>query len=318
MTQMPSISIIMPAYNCERFLPATLDSLLSQTVADWECVIVDDGSKDGTAIVAEAYANQDARIRLFRQPNGGPSAARNHGFRERHPSSKYVTFMDSDDVYLPDSLSILRTELENNPQSIGAHGLADFIDEDGRPFKPGEYADRGRQRLGFNGKRLVQWNLSLPTCFDILMNGNVLFPPGLILTRKEFYEKAGPFDETFRAAEDWDMLIRLSRFGDFQFINRVILLYRRHSSNLGAMHGVAEQAWRVRCKAFFSADNSKAQQQKAKGGWKAYQLYMIDQRLLTVKNDIANRRYLAAISGCVRVPVHVYRYVRGYPTPVVR
>ncbi len=316
--QAPSISIIMPAYNCERFLPATLDSILSQTVTDWECVIVDDGSKDGTAAVAEAYVNRDPRIRLFRQPNGGPSAARNHGFRERHPSSKYVTFMDSDDVYLPDALSTLRTELENNPQFIGAHGLADYIDENGRPVNPGEYADRGRQRLGFDGKRLVEWDLAQPTSFDVLVNGNVLFPPGLILTRKEFYEKAGPFDETFRGPEDWDMLIRLSRFGDLQFINRVIMLYRRHSSNLGAMPGIAEQAWRVRCKAFFSPENSKEHQQKARGGWKAYQMYMISQRLLTAKKDAANRRYRAAVSGCARIPVHLYRYARGHPTPIVR
>ena len=308
----------MPAYNCERFLPATLDSLTSQTVTDWECIIVDDGSKDETAKVAEAYANRDARIRLIQQSNGGPSAARNHGFRECSPSSKYVTFMDSDDVYLPDTLSILKTELENHPQVIGAHGLADYIDENGEAVNPGEYADRGRQRMGFNGKRFVLLDLSLPTNFDVLVNGNVLFPPGLILTRKEFYKKAGPFDETFCGPEDWDMLIRLSRFGDFQFINRVILLYRRHSSNLGAMPGIEDQAWRVRCKAFFSADNSKEQQQKAKGGWRAYQIHMIGQRFSTAKENVSKRQYLHAMSAFARIPVHLYRYLRGYPTPVVR
>lgn len=313
-----SISIIMPAYNCERFLAATLDSLLSQTVTDWECVIVDDGSKDKTAEVAQGYVDRDPRFRLICQTNGGPSAARNHGFRECSSNSKYITFMDSDDVYLPEALHILRTELENHPECIGAHGLADYIDEHGQKVNPGEYADRGRQRLGFDGKRLVNWNLSQPTNFDVLVNGNVLFPPGLILTRKQFYQKAGAFDESFRGPEDWDMLIRLSRFGDFQFINHVILYYRRHSSNLGAAPGIAEQAWRVRCKAFFSAENSQEQRKGAKGGWRAYQIHVIGERATAAKQAVKSRHYVQAINQIARVPVHLYRCLRGYPTPVMR
>jgi len=318
MSNLCAISIIMPAYNCERFLPATLDSILNQTVTDWECVIVDDGSKDGTAQIAQNYAGRDSRFRLFRQPNGGPSSARNHGFRECSTVSKYVTFMDSDDIYLPDALHTLRTELERHPECIGAHGLADFIDQNGKSLDTGVYANRGRQRLGFNGKRLVMWDLRQPTCFDVLINGNVLFPPGLILTRKETYQKAGLFDETFGGAEDWDMLIRLSRFGDFQFINRVILYYRRHSSNLGAAPGIAEQAWRVRCKAFFSAENSQEQRKRAKGGWRAYQIHVIGERVTAAKQAARSRHYVQAISQIARVPVHLYRCLRGYPTPVVR
>lgn len=308
----------MPAYNCEQFLSATLESLISQTITDWECVIVDDGSRDGTAKVAQNYVVQDARFRLLRQPNGGPSAARNHGFRECSPASSYVTFMDSDDVYLPDALHILRTELESHPEKIGAHGLADYIDEYGQLVNPGEYADQGRRRLGFNGKRLAILDLTQPTGFDVLVNGNVLFPPGLILTRKEVYQKVGPFDETFRGPEDWDMLIRLSRSGDFQFIDRVILLYRRHSSNLGAAPGIAEQAWRVRCKAFFSSKNSREQQRRARGGWRAYQVYVIHERVKAAKQELRRRRYAKAADQIARISVHLYRYLRGYPTPIIK
>lgn len=308
----------MPAYNCERFLPATLDSLLGQTVTDWECIIVDDGSQDKTAAVAEAYAGRDARIRVLRQSNGGPSVARNHGFQKCHSKSKYVTFMDSDDVYLPDALSRLRTESENNPQAIGAHGLADYINENGERYNIGEYAERGRQRYGFDGRRITLLDISQPTTFDVLINGNVLFPPGLILTRKEFYEKVGPFDESFRGPEDWDMLIRLSRHGDFQFINEVILLYRRHSSNLGAMPGIEEKAWRVRCKGFFSSENSQAQQQRAKAAWKAYQKDMMSLRLKTGREHLSHRRYLKAVDQITRIFVHVYRYLLGHPTPVIK
>lgn len=313
-----SISIIMPAYNCERFLLATLDSLLSQTVTDWECIIVDDGSQDGTAAVAAAYASRDTRIRVIQQPNGGPSVARNRGFQECHPASKYVTFMDSDDIYLPDALSRLKTELANNPQAIGAHGLADYIDENGERVNPGEFADQGRQRYGFDGRRKVLLDTSQPTTFDVLVDNNVLYPPGLILTRKEFYDKVGPFDESFRGPEDWDMLIRLSRHGDFQFINQVILLYRRHSSNLSAMTGHGEKMWRVRCKAFFSSENSQDQQQRARGGWKAYQRDMMSLRLKTGREHLSHRRYLKAGDQIARIPVHIYRYLLGHPTPVIR
>ena len=314
MTTAPLISIIIPAYNCARFLEQTLNGILAQTLTAWECVIIDDGSGDETAAIAKRFTCEDSRFRVFAQPNGGPSVARNHGFQVSNAASRYVTFMDSDDVWLPHALQTLLEEIERHPDAIGAHGLGEYIDAQGNVVNPGEYAERGRQRMGFDGKNFRLWDLAQPTSFAVLSQGNVLFPPGLVLARRSAYDKAGSFDESFKGPEDWDMLIRLSRHGDLRFVNEVILLYRRHDSNLGAVAGIEREAWRVRCKAFFSPENSPEQQRIARGGWRAYQIYMIQQRLSQAKSHLNKRDYKQSIGMVARVPVHCYRYVQGHPT----
>ncbi len=101
------VSIILPCYNGARYLPECLDSVLAQTMTDFEAIIVDDGSKDDSAGIAERYAQMDARIRVFRQQNRGVSAARNLGLD--HASGDWVTFVDCDDILPPDALETLLT-----------------------------------------------------------------------------------------------------------------------------------------------------------------------------------------------------------------
>ena len=132
--------------------------------------------------------------------------ARNHGFRLTSALSKYVTFMDSDDVWLPDALERLWNEAEKFPESIGAHGLAEFIDAQGNLVQPGECAAAIRDRMAPKRGKLVSLNPNEPTCFAALVAGSRIFPPGLILVKRETYLAAGPFDETLRGPEDWDML----------------------------------------------------------------------------------------------------------------
>jgi glycosyltransferase involved in cell wall biosynthesis len=313
----PLISVIVPAYNVAEFLPATLDGVIAQTERRWECVVVDDGSSDDTYAVAAAFARDDSRIRAVRAPHGGTSHARNLGFRNASSASRYVTFMDSDDVWLPHALEALLRPLERDERFIGSHGLAEFIDASGRPLAPGSYSDTGRMRLGLQGRRLVRWPLDRPTSFDVLINGNVLFPPGLLLVRRRAYELAGPFDESLIGPEDWDMLIRLSRFGDLHFIDRVILQYRRHGANQGARPWIPEQAWLVRCIAFHSPENSVEQREIARRGWRAYQLRMAAERLRSAWTALSRGNALDAIKQGARLPVYAWRYVRGYPLPRV-
>ena len=96
-------SVIIPAYNSAAFLPQALDSLLSQTMDDFEVVIVNDGSTDNTQEIIDAYCARDARIRCFTQENAGVSAARNRALLEAN--GDYVTFLDADDYYAPDTLA---------------------------------------------------------------------------------------------------------------------------------------------------------------------------------------------------------------------
>ena len=313
----PLISVIVPAYNVARYLPATLDSIVSQTEERWECIVVDDGSSDETHSVATGYARDDERIRVFRVPNGGASHARNAGFRQSSSSSEFISFMDSDDVWLPHALETLLRAAVGNSNVIGSHGLGEFVDASGTPISPGEWADAGRKRLGVEGHRLIHWPFDRPTSFEVLINGNVLFPPGLVLAQRRVYELTGPFDQTLNGPEDWDMLIRLSRFGALEFVNDVILHYRRHDSNLGANVSVAQQAWLVRCIGFHSGENSPAQKEIARRGWRAYQVRMTAERLASAGRALSRGRVLVAARDVARIPVYAWRYLRGYPRPRV-
>ncbi|WP_369824219.1 glycosyltransferase family 2 protein, partial [Kitasatospora sp. Root187] len=94
----PRLSVVVPIYNVERYLQECLDSIAAQTFEDFECVLVDDGSTDGSAAIAEAYAAKDTRFRLVQQENKGLGAARNTGWRHLAPGTEYLTFVDSDDT----------------------------------------------------------------------------------------------------------------------------------------------------------------------------------------------------------------------------
>ena len=94
------ISIIIPIYNAEPYLKTCLDNVLNQTVTDLQLVLVDDGSTDGSAAIAQAYAKQDKRIEVYRQTHAGQSAARNLGLS--HAQGDYIAFVDADDTIDPD------------------------------------------------------------------------------------------------------------------------------------------------------------------------------------------------------------------------
>ena len=101
---MPEISMIVPVYNVEQYLPAALDSLRAQTCPDWEAILVDDGSPDGCGALCDAAARQDARFRVIHQKNAGVGAARNAGLAAARGT--YVQFLDSDDALEPQMVEV--------------------------------------------------------------------------------------------------------------------------------------------------------------------------------------------------------------------
>lgn len=102
---MPKISIIIPVYNVEKYLPKCLDSVLNQTFQDYEMILVDDGSTDRSGEICEEYAARDSRIRVFHQENQGVSAARNHGLEAVR--GEWIGFMDADDFIVEDMYQVL-------------------------------------------------------------------------------------------------------------------------------------------------------------------------------------------------------------------
>lgn len=102
MNDMPKISVIVPVYKVEKYLRRCLDSILAQTYADWECLLIDDGSPDNSGAICDEYARRDERFRVFHVKNGGVSRARNIGLDNM--TGEWVTFIDSDDWIDPDNL----------------------------------------------------------------------------------------------------------------------------------------------------------------------------------------------------------------------
>jgi hypothetical protein len=202
---MVKVSVIIPAYNQADYLPRAIHSVLDQTCQDFEILVVDDGSTDATADVANALT--DERVRYIYQENRGLSAARNTGIK--HSTGKYLTFLDSDDQFLPEKLEVLVNVMEENPHFGFAAGQAIPIDEDDTPV--GEIFD-----------------VPLPDDSRQLLLGNPLHV-GSVMVERSWQEIVGFFDETLRSYEDWDMWLRLARAGcPMTYVARPVSLYRFH------------------------------------------------------------------------------------------
>lgn len=182
------ISVIIPAYNREALLGATLESLLAQTVPALEIIVVDDGSTDETARVAGGYGPM---VRVIRQENRGPAAARNNGFRVSRGA--FIHFFDSDDIAVPNKHEVQLRSLEENAADIaygpwikGAFSEKRFMPENG------VYQQKGLPRGDLVKSLLCSWSIVPHAC----------------LFRRSIIEKAGGFPEDLFVGEDQLMFLR--------------------------------------------------------------------------------------------------------------
>ena len=131
---MPAISIITPCFNGARYIDALVASVRAQTFSDWEHVIVDDGSSDGSAAAVQRHMQGDARLTLISQANGGVARARRTGYRASNVASRYVYFLDVDDLLEPEMLQVMVDYLDRH-RSVGlAYCAYTLIDDAGRPL----------------------------------------------------------------------------------------------------------------------------------------------------------------------------------------
>jgi len=315
-TEPPIVSIVVPAYNASRFMPETIASIQAQTLRAWECIIVDDGSKDNTLALVRSLTAGDPRFRTVTQPNAGPSAARNNGLTLVDPRAKYLNFMDSDDLWTPEALEVLIAAIERDPASVGSHALGRCIDEFSRDYEDLAYASQGSGRyyIDTTGK-LVRLDPATPTSFQSLWFSNP-YPPGLMLTRRSAYDKVGGFDLSICPLEDWDMNLRLSRLGSFQFADQIILSYRRHSNNLsGQSASLTVRGIRnLYHKTFFSKENAAEHKAIVRQNWRATEMLYMRQKADSLKGHLTKPNVTGILSGAAGVFIHLYRGARGYPT----
>ena len=239
MERTPLVTIVTPCYNGEKFLARTVESVLGQTLADWELVIVDDGSTDQSANIAAYYADQDPRVRLCQQENSYLSKARNRGFQEASPESPYLFFLDADDVLLPQALKILTSYLARQPEAGLVYCAFRCIDENDKILAGDEYEWAVPRRyeptlMQCLGVRYMPFQ-SGPVPLSSL-SGYHLALPSCSLIRRDAFEAIGGWDEAFSAArvdcEDKDLVMRISLHCEVHFLAEYLMFYRRHSRNV--------------------------------------------------------------------------------------
>jgi glycosyltransferase involved in cell wall biosynthesis len=286
----PRVGVVVPAYQVERYVAQTLRSVQAQSYSDWECVVVDDGSSDGTAAVVQDIAVRDPRIRLHRQSNQGLSAARNAGVAQLSDSVQFVAFLDSDDLWLPNALDHLVDALAADAGAAGAYGYAEFIDGEGRPFDPGVHPDRQRARHRVDGWRVRRVGELEPVTFDEWVVAGPLWPPAVALHRGTTLHLAGPFDTSLRQAEDVDFYTRMGRMGHYVAVGRQVAWYRQHP---GQMTQRRAEFWfahdTVRHKTWQSPDNTAAQRRAVLVAWRWAQARRIARCVLRLSAAVRHR-----------------------------
>ena len=141
----PLISVVIPAYNAEQFLDETLESVLSQTYENWECIIVNDGSTDNTESIAKKWCEKDARFCYFYKENSGVSDTRNLGIKEAR--GEYIAFLDADDLYMPNFLDVCLENLVEKDVDLIAPKMLEF-----RDVRNGVIEDEDKKDYLYSGK----------------------------------------------------------------------------------------------------------------------------------------------------------------------
>lgn len=209
----PLVSVIVPVYNRAHYLGDAVASALGQVDANVEVLVVNDGSSDDTGQVADALAAADPRVRVFHQPNGGVSAARNTGIRAARGT--YICFLDSDDAFLPDKVRLQTAYLEAHPECDLVYSDIVYANDALEPVRP-------RKRRA----------PPVPLA-DMLVYSN-WFAPHAPMLRASLVRAVGEFDESLRASEDWDYWIRCAAHGRIDYLPGAVALYRLHGAQLHA------------------------------------------------------------------------------------
>jgi glycosyltransferase involved in cell wall biosynthesis len=235
MSQTPLISVMMPVYNAERYVGQAIDSILAQTLGDFEFLIADDGSTDNSLSLLKTYVEQDQRIRLTSNPNQGVSRTRNQMLQQAR--GEFIAVMDADDIALPERFALQIDFLRQHPAVICVGGSHHLIDDAGRllTFLALPQTDAEIQKAALAG------------------HGSICHPCAMI--RRYALEKIGGYDEAYRSAHDLDVWLKLGEIGKLANLPQPLLQYRIHpnsvsgrnpiSQRLEAQHA-CEQAWRRR------------------------------------------------------------------------
>lgn len=226
MTITPLVSVIIPAYNAAEFLDATIQSVRDQSYENWELLVVDDGSTDETAAIAERYHRLDSRVQHVAKVNGGVSSARNMGGERSH--ADLLAFLDADDLWLPHKLAVHVDYMNAHPEAGVSFARVELIGSDGSS----------------TGKLTSNVVPQVPP--HAMFYSNPTVTTSNLVIRKSLFLAAHGFDEQMQYNEDVDLLFRIALQqpkAQIQGIDQVLVQYRLHEGGLSSTLGKMEAGW---------------------------------------------------------------------------
>jgi glycosyltransferase involved in cell wall biosynthesis len=226
----PVVSVVVPTYNRAAVLTEMLASVRAQTFADFEVIVVDDGSTDDTGERVRALG--EPRLRYVRQDNGGVSSARNHGLRLAQ--GEIIAFVDSDDLWNPDTLERVVGFFRRHPEAGAVFG--DVVKHDGQVYVPSFTRDSpafapllarhaGREETVFTQREMY-----------LCLLEEVPILPSAFAIRASVVRAVGPFDESWTSSEDWEWFLRIVRHTRFGYLDRALAVLRVSTDSLHRVH----------------------------------------------------------------------------------
>lgn len=209
---MSQVSVIIPVYNGEKTIRETVDSVFKQTFSDFELIVINDGSKDGTLEILASV--EDSRLKVFSYLNAGASVSRNRGFS--HSEGDFIAFLDADDLWTPDKLEAQWKALQENPDAAVAYSWSDFVDESGKFLRQGSHST-------------VSGNV-----YEKLLLADFLDNGSNPLIRRQAFMEVGGFDESLAAGQDWDLYLRLAARYNFVVVPLPQILYRVSANSISS------------------------------------------------------------------------------------
>lgn len=291
----PRVSVILPCYNGEAYLHEAVQSILDQIFTDFELIVVDDGSIDGSAAILAQFAARDTRIRVITQLNAGIVVALNTAIL--HARGEYIARMDADDVSFPDRLAFQVDYLDRHPETVmvGGHAVGDL--------EPGPASTRTS-----GGRHAVTDLTVFPPRIAVSMHP-------LIMMRADTLRQMGGYRRDYRHAEDYDLFIRASAFGRIDNPPVDILFYRRHEGAISVSH--VEEQERSAVRAELDAIARGGGRLPPTGIVEAYARLRIFRRYRAISHDKARAMRLQVLAGLISTLPHAVVSARFRRLPVL-
>jgi len=219
----PAVSVVMSAYNVEKYVELAVQSVREQTWRDFEFIIVDDGSTDTTPAILKDLASRDGRIKLITRGNKGLTVSLNEALAMAR--GEFVARMDADDIAIRDRFRLQLAYLRQNPDCVLVGSKVTLIDPYGVQIVEGEHvanhADIDR---------------------DMMLGKNPVYHPSVMM-RRDALRRVGDYAEKYNNAEDLDLFLKLAEVGRLHNLDEILLHYRRHPGSVN--HTKFENQWKL-------------------------------------------------------------------------